>query len=114
MLRSTLAILLIGLALPAQAGECSSIVASVCSAPDAEQTTGRKVLRVTPTVMPFAIGDLFPVDTHSILMDPTRYQLMPSDGSWRYYALAGVVYRVENTSGEVLEVIRNRHTSHLR
>ena len=98
---------------PAQAGPCGSIVPSVCERP-VEDAPARKILRVKPSVTPFGIGDRFPVETRSLLMDPARYQLAPSDGSWRYYAMAGVVYRVETASGLVLEVIRNRRTAHLR
>jgi hypothetical protein len=72
------------------------------------------VLKVKPTVTPYLVGDRFPFEVHSFVMDPARYGLAPSDGTWRYYALSGVVYRVRNGSGEVLEVIRSRRTAHLR
>jgi hypothetical protein len=98
---------------PAIAGQCGSIVPSVCVL-SLDDTPTRKVLRVAPTVTPYIVGDRFPVEEHSLLMDPVRYDLAPSDGTWRYYAMAGVVYRVEARSGLVLEVIRNRQTSHLR
>lgn len=98
---------------PALAGQCGSIVPSVCERP-IDDAPARKILRVKPTVTPFIVGDRFPVETRSLLMDPARYDLAPSDGSWRYYAMAGVVYRVETASGLVLEVIRTRRTSHLR
>jgi hypothetical protein len=114
MLRSILSLLLIGWSLPAHAGKCASLVASVCDTSAETQPTGHKMITVKPTVMPYRVGDRFPVETHSLLMDPARYQLVPSDGSWRYYAFGGVVYRVETTSAVVLEVIRNRHTAHLR
>lgn len=95
---------------PAVAAECGSIVASVCEAP----LDGPKVLRIKPTITPYVIGDRFPFEDHFFLMDPVRYGLAPSDGTWRYYALSGVVYRVANGSGEVLEVIRSSRTAHLR
>lgn len=98
---------------PALAGQCGSIVPSVCVQP-LDETPARKVLRVTQTVLPFAVGDRFPVEKHSLVMDPARYDLTPSDGSWRYYAVAGVVYRVDNVSSVVLEVIRSRLTTRLR
>lgn len=100
--------------LPAQAAECGSIVPSVCAMPLKDPAPVRKVLKVKPTATPYAIGDRFPVETQSLLMDPARYGLKPSDGSWRYYAKRGVVYRVETASDLVLEVIRSRRTSHLR
>lgn len=101
-------------ALPATAAECGSIIPSVCAMPLDGPAPARKVLRVKPTVTPFVVGDRFPVEDHSFVMDPRRYGLAPSDGTWRYYAVSGVVYRVLNGSGEVLEVIRNRRTAHLR
>ena len=100
--------------LPGVAAECGSIVASVCERPLEDPLPARKVLKVKPTVTPYLVGDRFPVEDHSFVMDPARYGLAPSDGTWRYYALSGVVYRVRNGSGEVLEVIRSRRTSHLR
>jgi hypothetical protein len=114
MLRSTLTLLAITLAPPAWAGECGSLVASVCDPPSQSQPTRHKVITVKPTVTPYRVGDRFPVETRSLLLDPARYDLAPSDGSWRYYALNGAVYRVETGTGVVLEVIRNRHTAHLR
>lgn len=108
-----LSCILLGPALPALAGQCGSIIPSVCALPVEEAPT-RKVLKVKPTVTPYLVGDLFPTEERSLLMDPARYGLQPSDGSWRYYATGGVVYRVENGSGLVLEVIRSRRTSHLR
>lgn len=101
-------------ALPAMAAECGSIVPSVCEMALKDPAPGRKVLRVKPTVTPYVVGDRFPYEDRSFLMDPVRYGLAPSDGTWRYYAQSGVVYRVENGSGRVLEVIRDHRTSHLR
>jgi hypothetical protein len=114
MLRSILTLLLIVCALPAFAGECGSLVVSVCAKPTETQRTAHKMLRVKPSVMPYRVGERFPVEAHFLLLDPARYGLAPSDGSWRYYALGGVVYRVESASAIVLEVIRNNRTSHLR
>ncbi|MFP5480120.1 MAG: hypothetical protein ACLGIE_10605 [Alphaproteobacteria bacterium] len=101
-------------ALPGLAADCGSIVPSVCAMPLDDPAPVRKVLKVKPTVTPYGVGDRFPVETRSLLMDPARYALRPSDGTWRYYAMGGVVYRVETASARVLEVIRNRHTAHLR
>ncbi len=109
-----LSLLLLCSAVPAQAAECGSIVPSVCVMALDELAPSRKVLKVAPTVTPYVVGDQFPVEGRSLLMNPTRYGLKPSDGTWRYYALAGVVYRIENASGLVLEVIRSRSTAHLR
>ncbi|RYI34315.1 MAG: hypothetical protein EON48_02060 [Acetobacteraceae bacterium] len=99
---------------PLQAAGCASLVTSVCETSIETPTATRKVIKVKPTVTPFVVGDRFPVESHSLLMDPTRYRLAPSDGTWRYYAVQGVVYRVENASARVLEVIRDSRTSHLR
>ena len=101
-------------ALPVAAADCGSIVPSVCARPLDDPAPTRKVLRVSPTVTPYLVGDRFPFEAHSPVMDPVRYGLSPSDGSWRYCALSGVVYRVRNGSGGVLEVIRSRRTAHLR
>ena len=113
-MRPLTAILLCLCALPAQAAECGSIVPSVCALPLDAEAPVRKVLKVAPTTTPYSIGDRFPYEQHSFVMDPARYGLAPSDGNWRYYALSGVVYRVKTGSGEVLEVIRSRRTSRLR
>jgi hypothetical protein len=100
--------------LPVSAKDCSSIVASVCITSTTEQQKVHKILRVEPTVQEYAIGKRFPIESRSVLMDPSRYRLKPSDGNWQYYAMKGVVYRVAKATGEVLEVIRNRRVAHLR
>ena len=112
-MRPLLLLLLPGIA-PAEASDCGSIVPSVCAKPLEETSPSRKVLKVKPTVTPYVLGDRFPVEERFFLMNPTRYGLRLSDGTWRYYAISGVVYRVENSTGLVLEVIRDRRTSHLR
>lgn len=113
-----LPLMALGFVLPAfsaaQASDCGSIVASACDDGSAGTMTGAKVVSVETSVTAFAIGDRFPFETRSLLMDPRRYSLKPSDGTWRYYAMDGVVYRVQNDTGVVLEVIRNRRTAHLR
>jgi hypothetical protein len=109
-----LIVLALSLALPAWASDCSSLVASVCEKSDTDNSTGAKVLSVPTTVTSFVVGDRFPYETRSLLMDPARYNLRPSDGTWRYYAMSGVIYRVQTDTGLVLEVIRNRHTAQLR
>ena len=106
--------LVITTAFPAYSGECGSIVRSVCAETADQPSPGRKVIKVKPSATPYKVGDTFPVETRSLLMDPARYGLKPSDGSWRYYAMGGVVYRVQSASGLVLELIRTPRTSHLR
>lgn len=106
--------LIVTTALPAYSGECGSLVRSVCAETVDLSTPGRKVIKLKPSVTPYKVGDTFPVGTRSLLMDPARYDLKPSDGSWRYYAMGGVVYRVESVSGLVLELIRTPRTAHLR
>jgi hypothetical protein len=96
------------------AEDCGSIISTVCEGGESGTAAGAKVLTVKTTDTRYLVGDRFPYETRSLLMDPRRYSLPPSDGTWRYYAMAGVVYRVETDRGMVLEVIRNRHTAHLR
>ena len=107
-------VVFLALAVPGQADTCGSLVTSVCETAVSGAAPVRKVLKVKPTVTAFSVGDRFPYETQSLLMDPTRYNLKPSDGTWRYYSKSGVVYRVETQSGLVLEVIRSRQTAHLR
>jgi hypothetical protein len=111
-------LLTLGLALippgPVLADDCSSIVASVCDDQVSDVATGAKVLSVKTTLTTYVVGDRYPFETRSLLMNPARYDLQPSDGTWRYYAMEGVVYRVQNDTGVVLEVIRNHRTAHLR
>lgn len=97
----------------AAAAECGSIVQSVCVMA-VEDLSAPKVLKVNPGVTPWQVGDRFPVEGRSLILDPARYGLEPSDGSWRYYAQAGIVYRVETGTGRVLKVIRSSRTAHLR
>lgn len=108
----------LGLALiapgPVLADDCSSIVASVCDEQVGDMATGARVLTFKTTATAYVVGDRYPFETRSLLMNPARYSLQPSDGTWRYYAMEGVVYRVQNDTGVVLEVIRNRRTAHLR
>lgn len=105
-------VLAVAFVLPVSAQDCGSIVASVCADSPTEQQ--HKLLRVEPDAQDYAIGERFPIESRSLLMDPSRYNLKPSDGNWRYYAVNGVVYRVAKTTGEVLEVIRSRQVAHLR
>ena len=87
---------------------------SVCAETVDQPMAGCKVIKLKPSATQYKVGDTFPIETRSLLMDPARYDLKPSDGSWRYYAMDGVVYRVESMSGLVLELIRTPRTEHLR
>lgn len=87
--------------LPAVA-ECASLVASVC-ADDA--TTTPHFIRLPPRPPAFAEGEVFPVNDHNILMNPERYGLPPVDGEWRYYQIEHEVFRVDNATRRVLEVV---------
>ncbi|MGL5011366.1 MAG: hypothetical protein ACRC6I_15915 [Paracoccaceae bacterium] len=62
----------------------------------------------------FAVGDIFPVAEHNLLMNPGRYGLPPVDGNWRYYRLAPDVFRVDVDSGKVLEIVSNGNRRMLR
>jgi len=59
------------------------------------------------TMPDFAVGDLFPVYDHSMIMDLDRYGLKPVDGPWRYYRSGTDIYRVATKGYKVLEIIRN-------
>ena len=114
-------VLLLAIALPGPvlAGGCTSLVKSMCPGAAAEaeaptDKTGRRVLKVEVRPPAFAVGNHFPVENHSLLMNPTRYGLEGSDGTWRYYALDGTVYKVDNTTSQIIEVIRDSRTWGLR
>jgi hypothetical protein len=105
----------LGLANASIADECNSLVKSVCGdQPANESTPTRRVLKVEPKPPEFATGDIFPMEDHSLLMNPTRYKLPKVDGPWRYYALDGVVYRVDIATAKVLQVINDNRTWSLR
>ncbi|WP_295537022.1 hypothetical protein [uncultured Thioclava sp.] len=53
----------------------------------------------------FKVGDAFPVYQHSMLMDLRRYKLPAVTGAWRYYVLRGTIYRVDNATKKVIEVV---------
>ena len=103
---------------PASADSCTSLVKSMCPEAATETAapapTGRRVLKVEVQPPAYAIGDRFPVEERSLLMNPKRYGLEASDGTWRYYAMDGVVYKVDITSAQVIEVIRDSRTWGLR
>jgi hypothetical protein len=104
----------LGFAQPALPRDCGSLVSSVCADEGGGLQEERRTLTVEVRPPAFAIGDRFPVEERSLLMNPTRYKLPPVDGRWRYYAMDGVVYRVDNATATVLEVIRDSRTWRLR
>ncbi len=106
--------LLVGQSLPARANECMTLVASVCRQGTDSQGTSVRFLQAASTVTALSVGDRFPVEARSLLMDPKRYGLPGVDGQWRYYAMNGVVYRVANDTGLVLDTISDRRTQNLR
>jgi hypothetical protein len=79
-----LSLLLLSPAPPAWTAECGSIVPSVCEMSLEEAAPARKVLRVMPTVTPYVVGDRFPVEERSFLMDP---QALRSETLGRHLAL---------------------------
>jgi hypothetical protein len=104
---------------PAGAEGCASLVKSMCPGASEAGTagpeaSGRRTLKVEVRPPAYAIGDRFPVEEHSLLMNPTRYDLPGSDGTWRYYAVDGVVYKVDTNSAQIIEVISDRRTWGLR
>jgi hypothetical protein len=107
------AVALLGLAHPALAGQCTSLVTSVCAGAS-DPAAVRQSLKVDVQPPAFARGDRFPVEERSLLMNPTRYRLPRVDGNWRYYAMEGVVYKVDNASRTVIEVIHDDRTWNLR
>ncbi|NJM82495.1 MAG: hypothetical protein HC844_08355 [Tabrizicola sp.] len=100
----------------ALAGECSSLVKSACEGGGGQDqaTAGRRVITMNPRPPEYATGDRFPVEEHSLLMNPGRYKLPKVDGPWRYYAVDGVVYRVDSKTATVLQVISDERTWALR
>ncbi|MCB2135735.1 MAG: hypothetical protein KDE08_07290 [Rhodobacteraceae bacterium] len=55
----------------------------------------------------YAVGDIFPVYEHNMLLNIDRYGLKPVDGTWRYYRSGSDIYKVDALTFEVLEIIRN-------
>jgi hypothetical protein len=85
--------------------DCASLVASMCDDDTAATGPQSRVIRLPPRAPAFAVGDVFPVQDHSLLMDPERYDLPPVDGPWRYYQVDFEVFRVDNATQRVLEVV---------
>ncbi len=94
--------------------DCSSLVASMCDGTVVDDSRLRRTLKVDVKPPAYAVGDRFPVEERSLLLNPTRYKLPKVDGAWRYYAMEGVVYRVDNASAMVLDVINDNRTWRLR
>ncbi len=109
-----MSVLIVGQSLPASADECMTLVASACPQGADSPPAEVRFLRVESTVTAVAVGDRFPVEARSLLMDPKRYGLPGVDGQWRYYAMNGVVYRVANETALVLDTISDRRTQNLR
>jgi hypothetical protein len=104
VLRAWLIALSCGLSSPAAAA-CASLVASVCPEGRTADSPTARFIRLPPRPPVFAKGDVFPVTEHSILMNPERYGLPPVDGLWRYYQVDHEVFRVDNATHQVLEVV---------
>ncbi len=92
--------------LPVAAG-CASLVASVCPDDDGTDAVASRFIRLPPRPPAFAIGEVFPVADHSLMMNPERYGLPPVDGPWRYYQVDHEVFRVDNATQRVLEVVKD-------
>ncbi len=99
-----LIILLCGGPAPAIAA-CASLVASMCDDNAATTDLQQRFIRLPPRPPAFAVGEVFPVADHSLMMNPERYGLPPVDGQWRYYQVEFEVFRVDNTTHQVLEVV---------
>jgi hypothetical protein len=103
-LRALMMIALLAAPLPA-AAECASLVKSMCKDDGDDATLQSRFIRLPPRPPAFAEGEVFPVEDHSLLMNPERYGLPPVDGPWRYYQIDHEVFRVDNATGRVLEVV---------
>jgi len=63
-----------------------------------------------PPPSEFAVGDAFPIETTSMLIDLDRYRLPAVDGPWRYYVRDRVIYKVSAATGRVIEVVGRART----
>jgi hypothetical protein len=99
--------------LPVQAG-CTSLVASMCPQGDDTHTMTARFIRMPVRPPAFAVGEVFPVASHSLLMNPARYGLPPVDGTWRYYRVAPDVFRVDTATSRVIEVVQEGNRRLLR
>jgi hypothetical protein len=102
--RALLIAAMLAFPLPAVA-DCASLVASVCGDDAGDATTTPRFIRLPPRPPAYAEGEVFPVNDHNILMNPERYGLPPVDGEWRYYQIEHEVFRVDNATRRVLEVV---------
>ncbi len=89
----------------AASAACASLVTSVCPDASADDTSTPRFIRLPPRPPAFAEGEVFPVQDYSLLMNPERYGLPPVDGPWRYYQVDHEVFRVDNATQRVLEVV---------
>jgi hypothetical protein len=104
-LRDTCLILLLCAMPGAALADCASLVQSVCPDTPTAETPAARFIRLPPRPPAFAEGEVFPVDDYNILLNPERYGLPPVDGPWRYYQIDHEVFRVDNATGRVLEVV---------
>lgn len=86
---------------PAAAAECRVLT----STGDRFCKEGNRWVLANARAPELAVGDIFPVYDHSMLMDLDRYDLPPVDGPWRYYLRGGVIYKVAAATAEVIEVV---------
>jgi hypothetical protein len=104
--------ILLMLTAPAQAA-CASLVASMCPKGIPITMTAR-FIRMPPRPPAFAVGETFPTAQYSLLMNPAHYGLPPVTGNWRYYRVKGDVFRVDATTAQVLEVVKDGNRRQLR
>lgn len=83
-----------------------TVAADACAMDAAAAGTGAKFIRPTESTSPrFAVGDAFPIYDYNMLIDPPRYGLPPVDGRWRYYEVAGTIYRVDPREERVIGIV---------
>lgn len=90
---------------PAPAPEAAAECRVLASTGDRFCKEGNRWVLANARAPELAVGDLFPVYEHSMLMDLDRYDLPPVDGPWRYYLRGGVIYKVAAATAEVIEVV---------
>ncbi|MBN2741126.1 MAG: hypothetical protein JXR35_09510 [Rhodobacteraceae bacterium] len=88
----------------AQEPECKTLTSGSTFCKITENGVSRWVLQGKLRA-DFEVGDTFPVYKHSMLMDLRRYKLPAVTGPWRYYVVRGMIYRVDNATKKVIEVV---------
>jgi hypothetical protein len=88
----------------AQEPECKTLTSGSTFCKITENGVSRWVLQGKLRA-DFEVGDAFPVYKHSMLMDLRRYKLPAVTGPWRYYVVRGMIYRVDNATKKVIEVV---------